>query len=164
VRRFFTPGVHKRVLVVLSDAETRSFEAQVVLRHLRRADTTPVVVRFWRPDERIFASGVTSGSYRSTEPDALARLRAAGWPAYGENDFGAVAGLVRRTIGSGPVARVGYQRKDTSIAPIVALAALAPLLLLVAPGGRLPPVRRLIRRPHGDGRVPQEAPAMRALS
>jgi hypothetical protein len=164
VRRFFSPAVHKRVLVVLSDAETRPFEARVVLQHLHRADTTPIVVRFWRPDERIFTSGVTSGNYRSTEPDALARLRAAGWPAYGENDFGAVTGLIRRTIGSGPVARVGYQRKDTPIAPIVALAAFAPLLLLLAPGGRLPPLRRLFRRARGDEPAPQSAPAVRALS
>jgi hypothetical protein len=164
VRHFFSPTVHKRVLVVLSDAETRPFDARVVLRHLRRADTMPVVVRFWRPDERIFTNGVTSESYRSTEPGALTRLHAAGWPAYRESDFGTVAGLVRRSIGSGPVARVGYERRDTPIAPMVALAALAPLLLLLAPGGRLPPARRLVRRLRGGAQVAQGTLTARASS
>jgi hypothetical protein len=142
VRRFFSPTAHTRVLVVLSDAETQDFDARSVLRHLERAGTTPIVVRFWRPGERIFSRGRADASYRATEPGALVKLHDAGWPTFRESDFAAVVRLVRRTIGSGPVARIGYDRRETSLAPIVALAALAPLLLLVAPAGRVPAVRK----------------------
>jgi hypothetical protein len=141
-RRFFAPAVRKRLLVILSDAETRPFDAASVLRTLRGSHVTPIVVRFWRPNEQI-----AGDSYRATQPRELAALRASGWPAYPETDFDVVVKQARRTLGSGPVATVGYQRHDTSIAPIVALTALAPFLLVLAPAGRLPwPRRRASRR------------------
>ena len=110
-----------------------------------------MVVRLWQPDERIYQQGRPVGGYRATEPDALDRLRRAGWPAYSEGQFAAAVDTVRRTIGLGTVARVAYARHDTSIADVMALAALAPLLLVLAPAGRLPlpRLRRLPRRPSG---------------
>jgi hypothetical protein len=134
---FFSPRARKRVLVVLSDAETRPFDARGTLAALHRARTTPVVVRFWHPGERI-----PHALYRSTQPGALARLRAAGWPAYSETELPAVVRRVRTAIGSGPTANVGYRRSETSIAPAVALAALAPLLLVIIPAG-VPRRRRI---------------------
>jgi hypothetical protein len=133
VRHFFAPSVRKRLVVVLSDAETRPFDAVGVLRTLRQARVMPIVVRFWRPGERI-----PGDSYRATQPRELADLRAAGWPAYPETAFDQVVAQTRQTLGAGPVAQVGYQRRDTSVAPIVALAALAPFLLVLAPAGQLP--------------------------
>jgi hypothetical protein len=138
-QRFFSPAARKRVLVVLSDAETRPFAARPTLAALRRTHTTPVVVRFWSPDERI-----PHESYRPTQADRLAKLRAAGWPAYAEREPAAVVHQIEETIGSGPVAAVGYQRRETPIAPIVALAALAPLLLVVVPPGALRRPRRAV--------------------
>ena len=134
---FFSPRARKRVLVVLSDAETRPFDARGTLAALRRARTTPVVVRFWHPGERI-----PHALYRSTQPGALARLRAAGWAAYSETELPAVVRRVRAAIGSGTTANVGYRRSETSIAPAVALAALAPLLLVIVPAG-VPRRRRI---------------------
>jgi hypothetical protein len=154
VRHFFSPTAHRRVLVMLSDAETHQFDSASVLRHLQQTGTTPVVVRFWQPNERIFRGGRPLGNYRSVQPGAVTELRDAGWAAYGENDLGRALALVQQTIGTGPVARVGFRRHETSIAPILALAALAPLLLLIAPGGRLPALR-LRSRPRRP-----EAPAL----
>jgi hypothetical protein len=144
VRRFFSPNVRKRVLVVLSDAETRPFEARTVLRQLERAGTTPVVVRFWRRGERIFLRG--SESYRATQPDALATLHRAGWPAFSETQLGAAVRRIREAVGSGPRVRVGYAQEDIQLAPLLALAAFAPLLLLVLARGYLPPLRLRARR------------------
>ena len=135
---FFSKGARKRVLVVLSDAETRPFDVRGTLDSLRRARTTPVVVRFWQAGERI-----PHESYRSSQPDELARLREAGWPAYSERELGAVVQRVRAVIGTGPEAAVGYRRREVSIAPAIALAALAPLLLVFVPAGMLP--RRRLR-------------------
>jgi hypothetical protein len=157
--RFFAPSVRKRLVVVLSDAETRPFDAVSVLRTLRRQNVAPIVVRFWRPGERI-----ARDSYRATQPRELADLRASGWPAYPETDFAGVVAQARRTLGTGPVARVGYQRRDSSIAPIVALAALAPFLLVLAPAGQLrlrPVPSRWSARRSGRRRPGRAAPARR---
>ena len=138
--RFFSAGVHNRVLVVLSDVEAHPFDARVLLRNLERSGTTPVVVRFWHAGERIFRPGAQG--YRASQPDALGALRRDGWPAFSETQLTAAAAFVRRTVGTGPVARIGYRRDDLHLAPFLAAAALLPLLLLVAPGGLLP-ARRL---------------------
>lgn len=145
-RRFFSPGVRKRLLVVLSDAETRPFEAKRLLRDLQDHGTTPFVVRFWHPDERIFRHDGKTESYHATQAGELRRLRAAGWQAYPETQLGNVVQRIRQTLGSGPVGRVGYLRRETSIAPMLALASLAALLLVLAPAGQLPSLRRLRRR------------------
>jgi hypothetical protein len=87
--------------------------------------------------------------YRANQPDALAALRAAGWPAYEESDFGAVVRRIRAAVGDGPVAEVAFDRRETSVAPALALAALAPLLALLALPGRIPSLtsrQRTLRR------------------
>jgi hypothetical protein len=127
---FFSRAARKRVLVVLSDGETRPFDARGTLAALRSAHTTPVLIRFWKPDERI-----PHETYRPTQADELRRLRAAGWPAYAEGRTGAVVDRIRAAVGSGPTAHVGFGRRETSIAPALALAALAPLLLVLVPTG-----------------------------
>jgi len=142
IGRFFSPGVSKRLMVVLSDAETRPFDVRGVLRELRSEGVTPVVVRFWRHNERIFRPGGAPESYRATQADELHTLRADGWRAYPETSFDAVVHSLRRTLGSGPVATTGYLPRETLLAPMVALAALAPFLLVLAPAGQLPRRRR----------------------
>jgi hypothetical protein len=132
VGRFFSPNVHRRVLVVLSDVEAHPFDAHALLRDLQHAGTTPVVVRFWHAGERIF--GRRSGSYRATQPGALAALRRSGWPAFSEGQLGAAARFIGDAVGTGPLVRVGYSEEGIALAPWLALAALVPLGLLVLPG------------------------------
>jgi hypothetical protein len=152
-RQFFSPAVRKRVLVVLSDAETRDFDAGDVLRRLRRSGTTPVVVRFWEPGERIYNGRRPVGGYRAVQPAELVTLRAAGWPAFAEDELSAAIARVRATVGRGPTAHVSYDRRTTSVAPFVALVAFAPLLLLLAG----PVMVRSPRRGRRDGRAPAAA-------
>jgi hypothetical protein len=148
LRGFFSPTVHKRVLVVLSDAEAHAFDAQGLRRRLNRSNTTPILVRFWRPGERIFRSN--SRSYRATQPNALAALRRAGWPAFSETQLGAAVRTIRATVGSGPLVEVGYRREDLKLAPFLALAAFVPLLVLVLPGGYVPAWRAIRSPPLGS--------------
>jgi len=145
-RTFFAAGARKRLLVVLSDAETSPFDARGTRSALRRIGATPILVRFWRPGERIFLPGRPLESYRSSQPDELSRLRAAGWPAYSERDLAAVVSRIKQTLGPGRRAWAGYRRRETSITPQIALAALAPFLLLVVPAGAFS-LRRFGRRP-----------------
>jgi hypothetical protein len=134
-RAFFTPGVRKHVVVLLTDAEVRPFAARTLLRQLARAHAVPVVVRFWAPGERIFQPG--SESYRATEPDSLARLRQAGWQAFPESEQDAALRAIRTAVGTGPTASAGYARDRWSLAPFFVVAAIVPLLLLVTSGGHL---------------------------
>jgi hypothetical protein len=150
---FFSPRTRRRVVVVLSDAETQPFDAAGVLGQLRRRGATPVVVRFWRPDERILRPDGTPEDYRAAQPDELRRLRAAGWRAYPERSFAAVVGGIEQTLGPGAVRRTGYLEQRTSIAPVLALAALLPLLLVLLPAGRLPRLRPRARGALGRGRA-----------
>lgn len=136
-RQFFSPSVHKRLLVVLSDGETRPFDARGVLRSLRSHDVVPVDVRFWQKDERIFRADGKAESYHATQPNELRALRGAGWQAYPESQFRAVVDAVRRAVGSGPLVKAAVERRQVSIAPAFALAAVAPLLLVFV-SGRLP--------------------------
>ena len=148
---FFSPQARRRIVVVLSDAETQPFDAAAVLRQLRRHGATPVVVRFWRADERILRADGTPEDYRAGQPGELRRLRAAGWSAYPEGSLGAVAGGIERMLGPGSTRRAGYLAQRTSIAPALALAALVPLLLVLLPAGRLPRLRPRGRAALGRG-------------
>jgi len=144
-REFFTPSVHRRVLVLLSDAETRSFSAETIRQHLERAGTTPVVVRFWQPGERIFNRD--SASYIATQPGVLGGLRQAGWAAFNEQQLDAAVAHIKSVVGTGPVVHRGYDRRELSLAPWLALAALLPLLLLVAPAAPRPRLLRSVGAP-----------------
>src|SRR5260221_1204484 len=75
---FFAPSARKRGLVLLSDAETLPFRLRLVLRDLHRARITPIVVRFWSPDERVYSAGGTPERYLPSAPDELGRLPSVG--------------------------------------------------------------------------------------
>ena len=141
-QRFFAPDARRHLLVVLSDAETRAFDARRMLSELRKTGTTPVVVRFWQPGEAIYRAGRLEGSYHSTQADELTRLRAAGWAAYPEDRAAAAVRRIEALAGSGPHAWQGYRRDETSIAAAFVLAALAPILLVLVPAQRFPRLRR----------------------
>lgn len=139
---FFSPSAQRRILVVLSDAETQPFDAAGVLRRLRQAHVTPVVVRFWRRSERIVHRDGTREAYRPQQPRELGLLRRAGWSAYSEQRVATVVDEIRRDLGRGRLASAGPVSARTSLGGAVALAALAPLLLALVPAGLLPASRR----------------------
>jgi hypothetical protein len=130
---FFPPSAKKRILVVLTDAESLPFTLQPVLRDLRRAHVTPILVRFWRADERIYKPAGGIERYRPTGGNALAVLGSAGLRSYDERRFEDVRRAVAVAAGKGPSTRVDLERLDRPVGPYVALAALLPLLLLLAP-------------------------------
>jgi hypothetical protein len=159
---FFSPSARKRVVVVLSDAETLPFRARFVANNLRLAHIRLIVVRFWRPDERVYRRDGSPERYIPSAPDELQRLRAAGWTAYDESRFAAVRNLVAQTLGHGPVQRVALERVDRAIASWLALLALVPLGVLLAPllALRLPGPAK--RRSTGPAHTPVAVPATSA--
>jgi hypothetical protein len=132
-RDFFGKDVKRRVLVVLSDAETLPFRIRRVLADLDRAGVRTVIVRFWRPDERVYRLDNRPERYRPSAPRELDILRARGWTAYDESEYAGVRQVVAQTVGHGPVHVVALERLDRPIGPYVAALALLPLLVLLWP-------------------------------
>jgi hypothetical protein len=132
----FAPSARHRALVVLTDGESRPFDPAAVASALGRAPATALVlVQVWGADESIYGvDGTPEGAYR---PDpagraALESLAAAtGGTLVGEGRAGAAARAVRAALGSGPERAAGSERRTRSLGRWVALAALAPLALVL---------------------------------
>jgi hypothetical protein len=129
--RFFTNTEGARVVVLLTDGETRPFDAGAVARALGRARVHLVIVRFWKAGERIAGDPV----YRADPASAIgARAVATGLGAesFDESDVGGALTAVRRALGE-PQRVVPPRSATTSrpLAPYAMLAALLPLGFLV---------------------------------
>ena len=131
---FFATTAKRRAIVLLTDGESSPFDPGAIGRSLARTDL--VVVRFWSAGESVFGqTGKPETAYRPdpAAPAALDALAAAaGGRAFGEGDLGAAEARLRGLVRTGPTAAVvGRTHRETSLAPFVALAALAPLVLFV---------------------------------
>ena len=153
---FFAPSASHRVAIVFTDGESRPFDVNQTARAL--GHVTPIFVHIWSPGEDIFAaSGHPEAAYHpdASSTEVLAGLAQAGrGKTFGEGELGAAASAVRAALGSGPTHREGLTLTTRALAPYIALAALLPLLLLLAagrletlahPGGYAMPLRLLVR-------------------
>ena len=143
---FFSPAAHRRLLVVLTDGETRPFvEARFAAVFQRPPGIRTIFIRFWGPDERIWGrGGRAEPRYRpdATSAQAIVTLaRAVGGRAYDESSPGAVARAARRAVGDGPRVAVGQEPSHLVLAPWLALAALVPLVYVLW-RRNAPPLRR----------------------
>jgi hypothetical protein len=133
---YYAPGDRRRVAIVLTDGESRSFNAASVGRALdgnRPIDL--VVVRFWSSSERVFrGNGVPEAGYHptpqsQTEVDQL--VGAAGGRSFDASHLGDATAAIRADLGTGPERPVGRKESARALAPYVGIAALLPLLLLL---------------------------------
>jgi hypothetical protein len=116
-RAFFSPGVRKRIVVVLTDGESRP------VRALRKLAT--VFVHVWQPGESVFATGRPDKTYRD-DPGSGAFLTALGTTAE-EGDVDGAIEAVRGAVGAGPTEPVRDHSYVGLMRPLV-LAVLIPLL------------------------------------
>jgi hypothetical protein len=127
---YFRPRIAKRLLVVFSDGESRTFDDLVLTNHLRRAHVRVLFVHLWNAHEQIFLSrNAADPGYR---PDAESthsaeRVATAGQGEVLGEDEDALRAAAKEIIGKGPATRLREQRTRVSLAPYVALAALLPL-------------------------------------
>ena len=131
---FFATSAKRRAIVLLTDGESNPFDPGELGRALARTDL--IVIRFWSAGESVFGpSGRPEPAYRP-DPSAPATLdalaAATGGRAFAEGDLGAAKARLRGLVETGPTAAVvGRTRRETALAPFVALAALAPLVLFL---------------------------------
>ena len=128
---YFKPQVSKRLLVIFSDGESRSFDANKLAGKLRAGHVRVLFVHLWDARERIFlTSKAQDPGYR---PDPASQREAAQVAAAGDGkvfhdgDGGALASAAKGVLGSGPATTTREQRTRVSLAPYVALSALFPL-------------------------------------
>ncbi len=134
-KNFFTPGVTRRVLVVLSDFETLPFAQNTVAATFRRQrDVQPIYLRFWDSRERVFLKNGKSAGYvpDSTSARSVQTLaNITGGQAFDEHQLGDAIDAARADIGNGPARGETFERTRRPLAAWFAAAALAPLALLL---------------------------------
>ena len=147
---YFSPSARRKLLFVLTDGETRSYDVGEVGRTLRAGrGVSLILVHFWKPGERVYRqSGRPEAAYFPHEESRreLDRLAAATEGAsFGEDELGAVEARARSDLGSGQTAVQGIRPNTIPLAPYLAAASLIPLAFLLRPfrnGSRLTRPRR----------------------
>jgi len=132
-RNFFR-GADRRLAVVFTDAESTSFDANVVANALAEGNVQLLVVRIGKLGETVYGPNGAPEPYES-DPGSAALAEslasAAGGEAFGEDDLDSAIGAARRMVGEGPVVAQTEQLDVKPLAPYVFLAALLPLAFLL---------------------------------
>jgi hypothetical protein len=133
---YFRPGAKKRLLVILTDAESTGFnEAGVRKSFEAKPRTAVVLVRIGRSGERVFGpSGQPESAYipPPATGDTLRQfLGATHGRAFGEDDVADAERAARTTLGSGPTTNLGSSGGRHELAPWLVLAAVVPLAVVL---------------------------------
>lgn len=127
--------VPHRLAIVLTDAESNDYIATEVMGKLRRQRIGVLLVRVRGPHDSIYRDGRRDPGFvpfDGTEGRlaALAPLLVGG-RVYSERELAAVAAAAKATLGTGPTASRGREDREVRLGRWLALAAVAPLLLLL---------------------------------
>lgn len=133
---YFRPGAKKRLLVILTDAESTGFNEPGVRKSFEAKPRTAVVlVRIGRSRERVFgASGQPESAY--IPPPATGEtlhnfLAATHGRAYREDDVAGAEQAAVEALGSGPTANLGSATTRHDLAPWLVVAAAVPLAIVL---------------------------------
>ncbi len=133
-KNYFLPSAMKRVVVVLTDAETETLEADLANAFKRRPPVETVFVHVWDADERIYETGVEEGGYQP-DPGSIAALERAaslvGGPVIPESDAGNVVSAVLELIGEGETVSHKTETGRLALMPYLTALALLPLALVL---------------------------------
>lgn len=134
-RGFFAPSSRHRLLVVFTDGESRPFD-EVALGTVLRRDPgiKTVFVHVWNRKERLYTDGAPEPGYRP-DPRSGAELervaRVTGGASFAEGRPGAVADVLRHSLGTGPTLTESQSQKELSLGPFVMALAGLPLVFLL---------------------------------
>jgi VWA domain-containing protein len=130
---WFDRSARSRTCVLVTDGESRSYDASAVAEALTAARCRLVVVRVGSSSDRVFgADGVPEAGY-APDPAAAQEVRslaqAAGGPSFEAGDVASAAAAVRRTAERGPAGHATKGLAEHALAPWLALAALVLALM-----------------------------------
>lgn len=134
-RNFFAPQATKRLVVYLTDGESRVFNPRRMRASFRVKSTGLIVVRFWNEGERVFrADGAPEPQYQADPASAEAvrtLARAAGGRAFDEDELGEAVAAASGFIGEGKAKPLEEDTSRTTLAPYLFLGAFVPLGFLL---------------------------------
>jgi hypothetical protein len=127
----FSPGVKRRLVVVLTDGETREYYVPTLRDALARGPRTDfLIVRLSHSGERVWAGNSPDPGYQP-DPSSAQKVRQLSSITHGsafeEDEIGKAIGRARELVGDGPVVERGETLRVYSLARWIALCALAPL-------------------------------------
>jgi len=128
--RLFEPSARRRIAVVLTDGESRPFDADPIRRALARERIALVLVHVWHLEERIWRGGGSTEAYRADPGSGLAVSRLAtdvGGAAFEEDELNGAVAEIRRLAHTGRAERRTEARSVRRLAAPVAALALIPL-------------------------------------
>ena len=127
---YFPPAAKKRVLVVLTDGETRPLERDLATAFRREPKIKTVFVRLWDADERIYLTGVAEFGY-AADPKSEAVLAGIASTVGGrvatEGDSEGLRQAVVDLLGTGPTMDRRHEGDRLALMPWITLAAFLPL-------------------------------------
>jgi hypothetical protein len=134
-QRYFSPGVSRRLILVLTDGESVPISGARIGASFRRPPGVgSVFVHFWNEDEGVYQGGIPEPQYRP-DPGARSILDSAaatvGGTVFGENELGAAIREARSVLGTADTVAEGERRNLLALAPYLAGATFLPLALLL---------------------------------
>lgn len=136
--RYFSPGVRRRLLLVVTDGDSAPFDLGAVAAALRAGRVQLVLVRVGETDERVYGADGTPEPLFRPSPlvaqtlDTLAEASNGAAVSSGE----AAAQVAGDFLGGGPTSSEGVATEVVSLAGVFAAAAIVPLMLLLLDGLR----------------------------
>jgi von Willebrand factor type A domain len=134
-RNFFAPEATKRLVIFLTDGESRVFNLRRMRASFRTRQTGLVVVRFWQQGERVFRpDGAPEPLYEANPASAesvRSLARATGGRAFDESALDEAVSSAREFVGKGETRPLGEDASRTTLAPYLFLGAFVPLGFLL---------------------------------
>jgi von Willebrand factor type A domain len=130
---FFPDGVHKRVVVLVTDGESAPFDPGSLASVLASHGVRLIAIRVGDGRDRVWTpSGKPEAAYRP-DPAGARRSLAELESALGDPRRESATSFVRRAVGSGPSATIGAESRTVTLAPIPAVLALVLLIVIFRP-------------------------------
>jgi von Willebrand factor type A domain len=132
-RKYFSQTAKTRVLVVLTDGESRPFGSQLGAAFPGKPPIQTVLIRFGNADERIYTTGEAEGYVPLKNSDATIQRVAdlMGGQAFSEDDVSAAGDAVVDAVGEGETSDRTIPGARVALMPWVTLAAFLPLGFLL---------------------------------
>jgi hypothetical protein len=131
---YFSPTARRRLLIVLTDGETRPVGQGVAQAFQQPPKIQTVFIRFWNADERIYEAGIPEGGYRPIQSSGAMLNHAAtlvNGRVFSEDEVSQAAAAARGVIGRGKTRERELEGERLPLMPYVTLAALFPLAFLL---------------------------------
>lgn len=132
--RNFFHGPGRRLVIVLTDAETISYDEGRLSDAFTEGRAELLVVRVWREGERVFGPGGAPEPYQADPASAAAAQQLASLVdgrAFDEGDIDQALGAARELIGEGGTVIQVQQASIEPLGPYAFLACLIPLGFLL---------------------------------